>query len=450
MRSLLALLLMAAPTLAQEPGLPSYQVHAAEPPVAVEPEVLRAFEEVLSLPEPGTGLYVTATPLRPRLLLLEGLSPHTLGLDRPPEEARFLAEVSTLAPAEELEPRTAGQLADRFYAEARRQARIAREEQELGRERCRIWGVCPNPPLVTSEVELWLARALPLYRRAAAGEVRHAERLALRLAWAAHLGGGDEADLELARELLDRGEEGEWSLEARLVLADAELRAPVFAPEILLELDPDGSGPLEGLVHYEQAWGWVREGELGRGIDGLKFSVVSEPAEPVMQASLKDLVRLFAYTGADVYGGSDHLVPRQDAVRLGWWYMAESYAQQGQVQHSMQMLRRLIAMGEPMSEIVEHFLALAPLFDARPRLSVLSDLLTREGECFEVGGEAEAWREPMGRELARAAAEVHYGSLGTLRPEEVEQLRRVYDKALDLDPEGEQVEAVRLLREQLR
>ena len=75
-----------------------------------------------------------------------------------------------------------------------------------------------------------MAAALPWYRRAvregtrAAGRSR--DRLAVRFAWAAHLGGGGAEDLRLAEGFAEGG-----AKEALPVVAEAWLRPATWRPE---------------------------------------------------------------------------------------------------------------------------------------------------------------------------------------------------------------------------
>lgn len=192
--TMLLLWLLSLSLQAQE--VPTFELRGRESGVELPPALLAAFSEVLAVGEPDDQpLVITASRRPPALSMPQVISPHSLGLETRPQEQGFLLELTKLLPMESIDPRTAGQLADRLYSAGSEAAVEAR-----------------GP---------WMASALPLYRVAAEGEVRHPDRLGLRIAWAARLGGGTRDDLALAEALVVSSEDSAWSREARMVLADA-------------------------------------------------------------------------------------------------------------------------------------------------------------------------------------------------------------------------------------
>ncbi len=460
---LIVTLLAASLAGASAPEGPVFELHPGSQRTdeqVLSPELLSAFEALLPAGQPEDGpLLVTATRRTPRLSLAATVPPRSVGERRgPPEEALFLLSVSSLAPAEGLDPGTAGRLADLFYTEGRLALHAAVAAHVLAEEQCRIWDACPAAPFDTAEAERWMSAALPLYRQAAHGTVRRSERLALRMAWAALLGGGTREDLELVSCLIEGGFDDTWSAEARLVFGTALARPETWdnlgALDALTRASVSPDLPYPAETQYRLAWAWYNLGELSRSIETLKgaifTSISSSQASPVASAAILDIFDHFGEIGEDPFGG--HGAPLREAREALYRRLASSYLAQGRFENALQISRYLAADGLDTAPLLPLLIEGLESRDPWTRLDILDELARRHARSQSPPHAAlsPAERTALSDATARAAAELHYLHRDTLTEAQVARIRYGYDRSLALDPEHRDRAAIEALRDSLQ
>ncbi len=434
---ILALSLALSPARAVEPEGPTFEVRSDprhEVQVQLAPDLLAALEELMGLPPLEDGpLRLSATRRTPSLPITDALQPHPVSeRSGPPEQAAFLLELSRLVPPAEMDPRTAGQLADVFFTEARER---------------------PGTP----EGERWMAAALPLYRQAATGPMRHPERLALRLAWAARLGGGDREDLVLAERLLDQGAEESWAAEARLVLADAMAQPATWdSLGALTQLERAQQNPaLEAVVwaRYAESWAWYNVGELGRAIEMGKEAVRVARDEggdaAVLNAALRDLADHVLELGDlwdEGFGRLDSRLVQAFLERMLQYELSHH-----RVDQALQVVYRLHAEQGDIRPFLPALIDAAAQLTPELRFEVYDRLLNLlvPGLASSQDPADQALKAQLSAAIAAAAAELYYEQYGRLRPQHRAVLLNAFAYSLKLDPQSPRRAAIERVQAEL-
>lgn len=364
--------------------------------------------EVLQ-PEEQVSNVITAEPTRRSTTLAELVGPPRVATPLV-DGTEFLALVAPMVSPDQLDSATAWSLANTFYDQGQRAAQLA--------------GLAGEP--LNDEVTRWMALAVPLYRRVAAGPVHHPERVASRYAWAARLGGGTDDDLERAAALLPMLPESDdhppldpAGLEAErawLALGDAWLEDAHWAPmKALGALHQAGLREQTPAMYWATGWAHYYLGEHGTAISLLK-AAVSTADQRKTSAELS--LELFQRTAAG------NPAPRRTTMDPSIMkHLASTYEQQGKRELAIEMLKR-VNNGYPDDEDawVQRALLLDPaaidhVLAAGTRAPELA------GAFMEAGTRAQFDHDPRAREL--------------------------YTTALQIDPSNPHADCVRVLADEL-
>lgn len=347
--------------------------------------------EILRPAEPVTNV-ITAEPTRRSTTLAELLGPPrvTTPLVDGPE---FRALVAPMVSPDQMDSSTAWSLANIFYDQGQRASQLA---------------ALAGEPL-GDEVTRWMALAVPLYRRVAAGPVHHPERVASRYAWAARLGGGTDDDLDRAAALLPMLPESDdhppldaAGLDAErawLALGDAWLEDEHWSPmKALGALHQAGLLERTPAMYWATGWAFYYLGEYGTAISSLKAAVSTADQH---KTSAERSLELFQRAAAG------EPAPRRTAMDPSLLKrLASTYQQQGKRELAIEMLTR-VTTGYPDDEDawVQRALLLDPaaidhVLAAGPRAPEIA------GAFVEAGVWAQIDHDPRARGLYTAALQI--------------------------------------------